>query len=154
MIPDSNILNNKRVNSSFSVQILSIFTLFQTTKSLFFTLSHCFWDVKITFSLNVILVGWQGLSNVVEKVVCIQPFCGFALVVVSEITIFDNCIYALAWVPLQGAWSSGRKELNRYVEVDIDSLTWEFLWWGIEVLYLYCYEECLWTRIPVGNTGR
>lgn len=47
-----------------------------------------------------------------------------------------------------------RKELNRYVEIDIDSWTWEFLWWGIEVLYLYRYEERLWARVPVGNTGR
>ena len=28
------------------------------------------------------------------------------------------------------------KEKNRYVEIDIDSWTWEFLWWGIEVLYI------------------
>ena len=93
---NSNILNNKGIQTSFSVQILSVFIFSTLKQPLYFTLSHCFWDVKITFSLNVILVGRKGMSNVVEKVVCIQPFCGFWLVVVSEITIFDNCICALA----------------------------------------------------------
>ena len=35
MIPDSNILNNKRKNSSFSVQILSIFTFSRRNRASF-----------------------------------------------------------------------------------------------------------------------
>ena len=104
---NSNILNNKGIQTPFSVQILSTFTFSTLKQPLYFTLSHCFWDVKITFFLNVILVGRKGISNVVEKVVCVQPFCGFWLVVVSEINVGNNCFSAFVWVPLQGAWSSG-----------------------------------------------
>ena len=54
---NSNILNNKGILTSFSVQILSTFTFSTLKRPLYFILSRCFGDVKITFSLNVILVG-------------------------------------------------------------------------------------------------